>query len=770
MPSPPPTSPISPTERAAESFAAELSRWRVERGLTKKQLANQMGFDPSYVSHVEGRRHRPTEDFARRAEAVLRAGGAIWLRFQDYDDLRHARAGAQPQRDPPVPEQWMPPGTGLIVEREIATLSYLGDAYRCVIRRALYNAGTEPVTRYLVRVAVDRYPDDPERSNQHHRDHPLTFDELDLQAFCDDPPTREPMEWRKKHDRDAFKEVWLLFENSDGRFPLYPGERVAIEYAYTVGEEKWGRWFQRAVRLPTRRLTVRLDFPADLDAQVWGVETSLSSEEAPLRTPVVRHGEGDRTLFEWTTDAPTLNARYRLEWRFRSPSAPPEPPRFAASPTPLVKPAVPAGSAPTGSAQAADRGSWASQTAPAEPGPAEQAAPAEPGPAEQAARAEPDARLGQIVRVEPDPPVEQVARAEPGPWVGQGAGARLDARGGQARRAEPGPRVEQAGRAESGPRVERAGRAEPGSRVERAGRAESGPWVEQAARAEPDARPAPAVRVEPGRRAEQDARAEGRAASGPPDRMRGAAGATDQSGDAAALPEQASAARSPFGSVDASLSVGPGNGEDDGPREQVDPTSARRAVVPAQRRSTETPSELMRSVGVVQRGSALLAHPAVPLRLPADAPAGREVVERLLRALGRITEMHTFSKGMGLAAPQLGLSVAIAVVRPPDASAEPLVLVNPRVVDASPQTDEQYEGCLSFFDVRGLVPRPLRIEVEHADWSGVRRITTFEQGMARLVAHEIDHLEGHLYDERMAPGAPLVPVTEYRQTGKPWTY
>ena len=78
----------SPIERAADSFAAELARRRVARGMTKKQLAARMGFDPSYVSHVEGRRHRPTEDFARRAEAVLGAAGAIWQRFQQYDELR----------------------------------------------------------------------------------------------------------------------------------------------------------------------------------------------------------------------------------------------------------------------------------------------------------------------------------------------------------------------------------------------------------------------------------------------------------------------------------------------------------------------------------------------------------------------------------------------------------------------------------------------------------------------------------------------------------
>ena len=82
----------SPVERAADQFVVALAHWRVERGMSKKQLAARMGFDPSYVSHVEGRRHKPTEDFARRAEAVLGAGGVIWQRFQEYDELRHAAA------------------------------------------------------------------------------------------------------------------------------------------------------------------------------------------------------------------------------------------------------------------------------------------------------------------------------------------------------------------------------------------------------------------------------------------------------------------------------------------------------------------------------------------------------------------------------------------------------------------------------------------------------------------------------------------------------
>ena len=146
------------------------------------------------------------------------------------------------------------------------------------------------------------------------------------------------------------------------------------------------------------------------------------------------------------------------------------------------------------------------------------------------------------------------------------------------------------------------------------------------------------------------------------------------------------------------------------------------------------------------------------------------MVDRLTMALARLDELHPFSKGVGVAAPQFGIDRAAAVVRPPDRSAEPVVLLNPRVVDADLETDEQYEGCLSFFDHRGLVPRPLRLDVEHAQWDGSRIITSFEFGMARLVAHEIDHLEGRLYVDRMAPGVPLVPVEEYRETGHPWRY
>lgn len=135
----------------------------------------------------------------------------------------------------------------------------------------------------------------------------------------------------------------------------------------------------------------------------------------------------------------------------------------------------------------------------------------------------------------------------------------------------------------------------------------------------------------------------------------------------------------------------------------------------------------------------------------------------------RVAEVHTFGKGMGIAAPQIGIDRAAAIVKPPG-SDEVVVLLNPRVIEESDETDDQYEGCLSFFDVRGMVPRPLTICVEHVDIDGTVRLTQFERGMSRLIGHEIDHLNGMLYKERMPGDREPIPVTEYQGAGKNWNY
>jgi transcriptional regulator with XRE-family HTH domain len=300
----------SPLVRASEEFAGQLTRWREERGLTKRALATGMGFDPSYVSHIEAGRYRPTEDFARRAEAVLRAGGEIWASYTSYEALRQSAApvaGAETGG-------WTAPGTGLVVEREQAALGLRDGVCHVRVRRHLYNAGADPVIRYPVRIRVDR--DIPvQRGSARLAGEPLTVAELGFTAHHGDG---DEMAWQVGHDGDAAKELWLRFENPDRRFPLYPRQRTTIEYGYRVGAAKWGNGFQRAIRLPTRDLEVELDFATRDEPSVWATVSSLSAEAAPLGPPTVLARDGGRTAFRWSVTAPLLQARYRLEWRLRS--------------------------------------------------------------------------------------------------------------------------------------------------------------------------------------------------------------------------------------------------------------------------------------------------------------------------------------------------------------------------------------------------------------------------------------------------------------------
>src|SRR5690606_20560609 len=136
------------------------------------------------------------------------------------------------------------------------------------------------------------------------------------------------------------------------------------------------------------------------------------------------------------------------------------------------------------------------------------------------------------------------------------------------------------------------------------------------------------------------------------------------------------------------------------------------------------PSELMRRAGIVQRGAPMLDRAARWFVLPAQATLATDVVERIRDVLQRICRQYEFSKGVGLAAPQIGIDWAAAVVlpQPYDADAEPIVLLNPKLVGEAVEQDEQYEGCLSFFDVRGKVSRPLIVEVEHESLDGVRKV------------------------------------------------
>jgi len=114
------------------------------------------------------------------------------------------------------------------------------------------------------------------------------------------------------------------------------------------------------------------------------------------------------------------------------------------------------------------------------------------------------------------------------------------------------------------------------------------------------------------------------------------------------------------------------------------------------------------------------------------------------------------ANGAGLAAPQIGVDLAVVIFgfehseRYPDAPAVPrTVLVNPAIEVLAPDQDEDWEGCLSVPGMRGVVPRWTRIRYRGFDAAGVpidREATGFH---ARVVQHECDHLIGTLYPMRI---------------------
>lgn len=123
-------------------------------------------------------------------------------------------------------------------------------------------------------------------------------------------------------------------------------------------------------------------------------------------------------------------------------------------------------------------------------------------------------------------------------------------------------------------------------------------------------------------------------------------------------------------------------------------------------------------------------------------------------------------QGLGIATPQIGITRAAAVVQPAESGAGPIVVLNPRVTDVSEESDEQYEGHLSFFNVRGKVSRPLRMTVETTSLNAATVTNVYQRGPYHLVKYEIDHLDGPLYTDRMQSGVLPIRVEEYRQTGR----
>lgn len=158
-------------------------------------------------------------------------------------------------------------------------------------------------------------------------------------------------------------------------------------------------------------------------------------------------------------------------------------------------------------------------------------------------------------------------------------------------------------------------------------------------------------------------------------------------------------------------------------------------------------------------GEAVLRQPAQPLTVAEIRSAEiRQLIEYM-------RETMNDAPGVGLAAPQVGMALQLAVIEDKQEyfaglSAEQLaererqpipfhVIVNPVLHVQSPSDVEFFEGCLSLPAFTAIVPRARRVRVECLDQNGAPQVIEASGWYARILQHEIDHLHGTLYLDRM---------------------
>lgn len=128
------------------------------------------------------------------------------------------------------------------------------------------------------------------------------------------------------------------------------------------------------------------------------------------------------------------------------------------------------------------------------------------------------------------------------------------------------------------------------------------------------------------------------------------------------------------------------------------------------------------------------------------------------------------SNGVGIAAPQVYDSKRIFIVyshpnlRYPHApELGPIAIINPEILSSSDERETDWEGCLSIPGIRGLVPRHKTIKVKYFTRDGEEVEREFEDFVARIFQHELDHLDGIVFLDRMESNKDIITEREYHR-------
>ena len=122
------------------------------------------------------------------------------------------------------------------------------------------------------------------------------------------------------------------------------------------------------------------------------------------------------------------------------------------------------------------------------------------------------------------------------------------------------------------------------------------------------------------------------------------------------------------------------------------------------------------------------------------------VDDRIRTLLDDMVETMYDEDGVGLAAPQIGILKRIVVIDVDDGNV--YKMVNPKITEFSGEQFDN-EGCLSVPDVKGVVKRPQKLTVVYTDENGDEKTLEAEDLLARCICHEIDHLDGVLFIDKI---------------------
>ncbi|MFN0138097.1 MAG: peptide deformylase [Phycisphaerae bacterium] len=144
------------------------------------------------------------------------------------------------------------------------------------------------------------------------------------------------------------------------------------------------------------------------------------------------------------------------------------------------------------------------------------------------------------------------------------------------------------------------------------------------------------------------------------------------------------------------------------------------------------------------------------------------VFDAQLESIARqMFELMRAARGVGLAAPQVGLTMRMFVMNPTGESADDLVIVNPEIRDLA-NYKEAEEGCLSIPELHVQVRRGGRCTLRAQDVHGTPIELEAEELPARIWQHETDHLDGMMIIDRMGPGDKIATKVRLRELEADW--